>query len=487
MKRLLAVTLICVAHAQVSSNWTTFAGDPQRSGWERLDTAISKDTVKDLQLLWKMKLENQPKGSRPIMPPLIVGRLISYRGFKELAIVGTGSDIVYAIDADLGKMFWQKHLEYSTAEPQATGSCALTAMPAMPAPLAGRGGPGGASPAGAGRGGSAFIGGGGPASIYAISSDGRLHRLNVSTGDDIVQPVSVLPANAGAGSLNMVDNVIYTVTSYCGGLSPAVWAIDLNVDPPKVTSFPVLEVEGLAGPVIATDGTVYVQDGLSGTNPGLWELQALSPRELKVKQRFGSTIRTPRDASTPSPIVFPYKGRDLIVAGDGSSLYLLDSASLGGADSRTPLYRTPPIATAEGLASWEDPDGVRWVLAPVWGPNGSAPNGSIAAFKVEEQGGKTVLTPAWVSRDMNFPQAPVIANGVVFALSSGEFNRQMSPKNGTHATLYALDAATGKELYSSRNLMTAPAALTGMTVANGRVYFGTTDGTFYTFGMYMEH
>ena len=88
---------------------------------------------------------------------------------------------------------------------------------------------------------------------------------------------------------------------------------------------------------------------------------------------------------------------------------------------------------------------------------------------------------------MNFPQPPVIANGVVFALSSGEFNRQMNPKNGTHATLYALDAATGKELYSSRNLVTSPAALAGMTVANGRVYFGTTDGTFYTFGMYMEH
>ena len=200
MKRLLALTLSCVAHAQVSSNWTTFGGDPQRSGWERIDPAISKDKVKDLQLLWKMKLESQPKGSRPIMPPLIVGRLISYRGFKELAIVGTGSDIVYAIDADLGKMFWQKHLEYSSAEPQATGSpCASTPMPTMPPPTVGRGGPGGAAPAAAGRGGNAFIGGGGPASIYAVSSDGRLHRLNVSTGDDMVQPVSVLPAKCRGG------------------------------------------------------------------------------------------------------------------------------------------------------------------------------------------------------------------------------------------------------------------------------------------------
>ena len=55
------------------------------------------------------------------------------------------------------------------------------------------------------------------------------------------------------------------------------------------------------------------------------------------------------------------------------------------------------------------------------------------------------------------------------------------PKDATHATLYALDAATGKELYSSGNSITAPAALTGLTFANGRVFFGTTDSTVYAF------
>ena len=57
----------------------------------------------------------------------------------------------------------------------------------------------------------------------------------------------------------------------------------------------------------------------------------------------------------------------------------------------------------------------------------------------------------------------------------------------TRATLYALDARTGRELYSSRNLITGPAALTGLTVSNGRVYFGGADGTLYAFGMYLEH
>src|SRR5262249_27419462 len=99
------------------ANWPTSGGDPQRSNWERTDTRITKDTAKDLQLLFKMKLENQPRTTRALMPPLILGNLISYRGFKELAFVAANSDVVYAIDADLGKMFWTKHLEYASLEP----------------------------------------------------------------------------------------------------------------------------------------------------------------------------------------------------------------------------------------------------------------------------------------------------------------------------------------------------------------------------------
>jgi outer membrane protein assembly factor BamB len=107
--------------------------------------------------------------------------------------------------------------------------------------------------------------------------------------------------------------------------------------------------------------------------------------------------------------------------------------------------------------------------------NGAAPNGSLIAFKLEERDGKPVLTPAWVSRDLSSPVPPAITSGIVFALSTGN-----------HATLYALDATTGKELYSTGNQVKTPANLTGMTVANGRVYFTTTDSTLYAFGIFLE-
>ena len=114
---------------------------------------------------------------------------------------------------------------------------------------------------------------------------------------------------------------------------------------------------------------------------------------------------------------------------------------------------------------------------------------------LEENGGKFKLAPAWMSRDMNQAEPPVIANGVVFAYGNGENTRQayedrglydFSPeriKNSTHAVLYALDGETGKELYSSGDQITAFNHFSGLSVANGRVYIGTYDSVLYCFGL----
>jgi len=286
---------------------------------------------------------------RPLMPPLILGRLISYRGFRELAFVGANPDIVYAIDADLGTVFWQKHLEYSTRDPQVTTSTwrcpgGLTAMPTMPAPARGGAAGRGAPPAAGGQRGSAFIGG--PASVYAISNDGRLHRLNTSTGDDITQPVSVLPANARATTLNMVDNVIYTMTTHgCNEAPNAVWAIDLTVDPPKVRSFELKAGSnwGLGGPVLGSDGTVYAQTG-DGDGDFSNSLLALTPRELQLKQSFAfagvrrDSVSLSDVTNVASPVVFMSGSRDLIVSAcSDTSLCLLDSAATGGNHRAAPV------------------------------------------------------------------------------------------------------------------------------------------------------
>lgn len=262
---------------------------------------------------------------------------------------------------------------------------------------------------------------------------------------------------------------------------------------------------------MGTDGTVFVQTGPGALDPasGKWSntLLGLTPKNLKLANYFtvpdpGPSPNAASDLNLTTPVVFSYKDRELVVsAGADGRLYLLDAKTPGGEDHKTPLFQTSPVASAGagiwgGLSSWQDTDGTRWILAPVWGPvnpelkvpanHGAAPNGSIVAFKLADRGGKPVLAPAWVSRDIHSPEPPVITSGVVFALSAGDYGSDERPKSSTPAVLYALDGATGQEMYSTASQVTAPGNLTGVTVVNGRVFFTTTDRTLYGFGIYLE-
>ncbi len=106
------------------------------------------------------------------------------------------------------------------------------------------------------------------------------------------------------------------------------------------------------------------------------------------------------------------------------------------------------------------------------------------------------MTPAWMSRDMDQAEPPVVANGVVYAYGNGESSVQATPelglganqssiriKNSTHAVLYALDAETGKELWNSGDEIKSFGHFTGLSIANGRVYLGTFDNVLYSFGL----
>ena len=150
-----------------------------------------------------------------------------------------------------------------------------------------------------------------------------------------------------------------------------------------------------------------------------------------------------------------------MAATSGSRLYVLDAASLGGADHRTPLSVTRlqtdmRFSTDGHLATWRDPAGTRWILTEV--------SGAIGAFKVVDKGGAAALERAWTSRTMASPRTPIIVNGVVFALAGG---------NATaNAVLYALDPATGKDLWNSGNTITS-AASAGLSAGTGQVYVVT--------------
>jgi WD40 repeat protein len=341
---------------------------------------------------------------------------------------------------------------------------------------------------------------GAPGAFLAVGSDGDLHVLNTSTGEDRVPAIPFAPAGANLSSLNVSNETVYAATTgNCGGAPNGVYAADLSAPTPKVASFltngagPV----GTLGTAIGKDGTVYVQIASGhGDLAGDYNdsVVALSSKTLAPKDYFTPASKERTSGGGATPMVFDWKGRELILAagGDGS-LYLLDATSLGGADHHQALSKTAPIGNKfhGGFASWEDTaTRKRWVYASLVGApassakfpaeNGKAHNGSIVAFTVEEQDGKPALVPAWISGDSALPSPAVVANRLVFVLAAG------SPKKNSHAVLYALDGETGKELYSSQSLVKSFSHSDGLAIANRRIYFSTHDNRVYCFGFFAD-
>jgi outer membrane protein assembly factor BamB len=121
-------------------------------------------------------------------------------------------------------------------------------------------------------------------------------------------------------------------------------------------------------------------------------------------------------------------------------------------------------------------------------------DGSIVALKLSEENAHPALQTVWLSRDIVSPAPVVIANGMVFALSTGERSphaaRKASPSSNAgfdqsagSATLFVFDGATGKQLYSSGDSVSSSSPGGNLALANGRVYFATQDDTVYCFGL----
>ncbi|MEO7143412.1 MAG: PQQ-binding-like beta-propeller repeat protein [Bryobacteraceae bacterium] len=495
------------------ADWLTDGGGPQRDAWQRDEHVLTKDNVKNLQILWKLKFDNQPREMHSLFPPLIVGRIETANGPKQIAIEAGISDNIYAIDVDAGKVLWTKHFVYPpitegrglrSGDPLCPGG--QTATPII--------GPADAS---------------GKRTVYALAGNGELHSLNVADGEDVAPPVKFGFANGKSYALNMWKGVIFTTTSQgCNGNPNQMWAIDVNDPQKKVMTFNPKSggMWGRTGAAIDSTGTAWAPTGDGIYDPenhvygnGLVGAKVVDGK-LQLQDWFEPTNWSwlkKRDLDMQvTPAIFPFKGKELMVTGSKECrVYLLDTKAAGGDDHQTPLYRSPLLCNEEvnfasagiwgAMSTWQDSAGTRWVLTPFWGPvypkfktpvsYGPVTNGAVVAFKVEENNGKYQLTPAWMSRDMNRAEPPVVADGVVFGYGNGEYTEQAYPDRGlfdnsplcvsrsTHATLYALDAENGKELYSSGDQITSFNHFSGLSVANGRVYIATYDSTLYCFGL----
>jgi outer membrane protein assembly factor BamB len=222
-------------------------------------------------------------------------------------------------------------------------------------------------------------------------------------------------------------------------------------------------IAGSAAPTLGRDGTVYVatKDGSAVLSNSL---VALEPRTLKPKS---STTVAKADFNS-SPLVFPWKSSDAIAVAGNGKLFVFDAARL----------QSGPIAEASvpggtydsgALATWLDAQGTRWISVP------SAR--LIVTFKIVDQDGKATLQAGWISRIITAPRPPLVINGVLFAASTGT--------RAVPAVLYAIDAATGKDLWTSARTITS-SVRGGLSGGSGNVYVPGADGTLYAFGFEIE-
>ncbi len=532
------VAAICVVVSSHSAwaqrglgDWMTAGGDAQRSFWLRNDAKISSEKMlkPGFELVWKLaKLNETPRRLNSLTTPVLLDFYIGYKGFRSLGFLSGSSGNLIAIDTDLARMEWHKTLPSAGAQsesiacPGGTTSNLARPMTITYPPLpTGRG---------LGRGSPAKSAVGEPHAgavtlkprtaapppppkpaptkattrvssppnpfapraqfVYALSSNGGLHALYVSNGEEPNGPTEFLPPNANAQGLMLFEgNAYVTTVNGCGGVADGVWS--LNLESKKVNRWEGA-VAGTAGTAVRPEGVLYVAGGNS--------LTALEEGTLKTKGSYSIGSQK----FTTSPVIFEFKGKDMIAAASNDGrIHVLDTAQIGGQATAAKSQQFSAADYAAGaLASWQDLEGTRWILAPSGGSapqgfpatNGAVKNGSIVAWKVVEKEGGVDLVPGWVSRDMTSPLTPIIVNGVVFAVSSGEY-RSNDPKlsleervkRSSRAVLYALDGETGKELWNSGNIITSFVHSGGLSAGGAKVYIGAYDGTQYAFGYPIEH
>ena len=536
--------------AQDAGDWPTWGHDQERSGWNRAEARLTKSNVSGLGVLWSTQLSTPPTDIvlSTLTAPVGIADVGTPQGPKNMIFLLGADDTLFALDAAQGKVIWQKTFPNAVPVKRAATWLCPNAANATPVIDKQKG------------------------VIYFITSDGKLRGLALGDGAERLAPTDFVAPYARDWSLNLIDNVVYTISARgCGQLEPdsqmasallpkgtgvqldpgAISAADVR-DPehPRVTHF-YTSGGRPAGPwgrggVARTPKGIVTQTADGPFDPSAGNLGhsvlELAPNATRLINSFTpanwkAMNAKDLDFGSGSPIVFSFKGRTLVAtAGKEGAIYLLDAANLGGAngDHATPLLRLPAgndvgsgTEPGQGLwgamATYESADGDRYLYLPMWGPpakdlaafkfgNGPTPNGSIMAFKLTDDAGKLSLVPQWMSPNMTVPDSPVVANGVVYAVQTGEQTLQnqlrpgqqlyVRPPPGTprptisaadaakfratpvsNLILYAFDAETGKQLYASKKTIPDWVHFTEPVVAFGKVFVVTHDAHVYAFGL----
>jgi PQQ-like domain len=496
--------------AVAQSEWLTWGHDQQRTGWNPSETTLTKDNVSRLELKWKTQLSTASREEvlSTLTAPLVAS-VNGPRGQVTRVFVVGSDNTVYAIDAGTGEVAWQRRFPNTRTPPVPPDYRCPHTQNSTPIIDKAAG------------------------TIYISMSDGKLRGLSLVDGEDRMPAADFTAPFARNWSLNLIDGVVYSPTARgCADTPTRFTSLDLK-DPGRRTLdfFTSAGVPpdsrnredpsgawGRGGLVLGPRG-LYAQTADGPYDPASGQfgetVVAVSLKNFRLVDsytpaNFDYLNKKDLDMGSVSPVIFPFEKWTLVASvGKESAIALLDANNLGGADHHTPLHLSPRWGNDEemlhdrgiwgSMATWRDGQGRRWLFMPMQGPPskaapkfrysyGDAQQGSIMAFQVrtDPDSGKPTLDPVWISRDMHAPDPPVVANGVVYALQTGRNateTRSAGKQPGTNAVVYAFDAETGRQLYSSEKLIPSFTHFSEPVIAGGQVYVSMWDGKIYAFGL----
>src|SRR6266567_725334 len=519
---LILLLLLSSGRGVTAADWPTFGHEPRRSGWTE-ESILSPENVGGLELEWTTQVDNVPPALNSLTAPLVASKVVTSQGIKTEDYVAGSSDTFFALDAQDGKVLWSRTFDAAVLPDSEGFYLCPNAVNATPTIDQNR------------------------AVVYTIARDGKLYGLDLGSGATKFGPFQFVPAFAKAWSLNFYEGVLYTSTSQgCGGDRSGIYSMDVT-DAMHTVSHEFLIKRGYGGGMWGRGGVVvganhrlYTSTGDGNFDPTAGDygssFLSITPQDLRLVDYY-----TPlnwkdinkRDLDLPSGglVAFSYKHHDLVAGGGKEAVvYLMRGDSLGGKDHQTALHVTSALANdnkeleQKGMwgapAVWTDrKNNQTWLYVTIWGPlskdappfpltNGEVPHGCVIAFNVvdDEKTRQPTLRPAWISPDFNLPDPPVVANGVLFALATGENPQQQHEQGLLHyksreewkknlltteqrgmgtrpAVLYALDAKTGKLLYQSGSAMKTWVHFSGLAVSDGQVYAVDHDSRIYCFGL----
>jgi hypothetical protein len=480
MVRLLAVAALAAGLISTTLlraravDWPVFGFDPARTSFNTSETRLTTGNVHNLRMQWQTSL-----GSTADSAPILLEKVRIKRADIPMLFITTGSGVTLGIEAATGKIVWK----YATHGPNYTHS--------MPA----------ADPSGT--------------AIYVPGLDGKVHKVNVSTGREVSAPgfparITRIPnTEANESSLNVANGYLYaTISGYNGDGTPYdghVVAVDLSTGKKTVFNSLCSNKTGLLGasgcsqqrsgiwarggavvdPSSSMNGRIYAVTGngqfdankKGGVNYG----DSVLSLSDDLSQLYGSYTPTDYqqlengdvDLGSTSPAMLPEQPSSqtpwmLAQGGKDAVLKLINRAALPGVGNELQTQNMT-AGLFSNPAVWTDASNNAWIFLGF--------SNEVDAYQLQTNAsGISTLVEQWTSSPASTSAegtSPVVANGIVFVAFDG--------------ALVALKAANGNVLWNSAKYGSSksigPVHWESPIVVDGWVYCSDENGNLTAFAI----